>query len=532
MTGANTIAAALERHATTVTRLSSQISSFYASRLPYRIFHGSTNSTRPPTQKGNTKFVDISSLNNVLSVDKTTKTALVEPNVPMDKLVEATLPHGLVPPIIMEFPGITAGGGFAGTAGESSSFRHGFFDDTVREVEMVLGDGEVVKVRNPDIAKAEAKGAAVEVEKGDLFRGAAGAVGTLGTTTLLEVQLMEAKKYVKTEYKRASSVAEAIRMVREETQKGDNDYVDGILFSKDHGVVVTGKLVNELPSDLAKPQTFSGAWDPWFYLHCQEKTLTSEKATDYVPLAEYLFRYDRGGFWVGAAAFQYFSWVPFNRLTRWFLDDFLHTRMMYRALHGSGESARFVVQDIAMPFETSEEFVNYTSSSLGIWPLWLCPLKRRAPPTFHPHTTRPGTSLGPADESKQDSMMLNIGVWGWGPDKPAEFVAKNIELEEKVHELGGMKWFYAHTYYQQEKFWKMYGGKAWYDALRKKYNAEHLPTVWDKIHVDADKAGKKQRHWLLATKPVGGFYGIWKSIQSKDYFLHRKAEWKWKEKGE
>ncbi|KAH7629749.1 hypothetical protein B0T09DRAFT_399301 [Sordaria sp. MPI-SDFR-AT-0083] len=532
MTGANTIAAALERHATTVTRLSSQISSFYASRLPYRIFHGSTNSTRPPTQKGNTKFVDISSLNNVLSVDKTTKTALVEPNVPMDKLVEATLPHGLVPPIIMEFPGITAGGGFAGTAGESSSFRHGFFDDTVREVEMVLGDGEVVKVRNPDIVKAEAKGAAVEVEKGDLFRGAAGAVGTLGTTTLLEVQLMEAKKYVKTEYKRASSVAEAIRMVREETQKGDNDYVDGILFSKDHGVVVTGKLVNELPSDLAKPQTFSGAWDPWFYLHCQEKTLTSEKATDYVPLAEYLFRYDRGGFWVGAAAFQYFSWVPFNRLTRWFLDDFLHTRMMYRALHGSGESARFVVQDIAMPFETSEEFVNYTSSSLGIWPLWLCPLKRRAPPTFHPHTTRPGTSPGPADESKQDNMMLNIGVWGWGPDKPAEFVAKNIELEEKVHELGGMKWFYAHTYYQQEKFWKMYGGKAWYDALRKKYNAEHLPTVWDKIHVDADKAGKKQRHWLLATKPVGGFYGIWKSIQSKDYFLHRKAEWKWKEKGE
>ncbi|KAK3402327.1 hypothetical protein B0T20DRAFT_493562 [Sordaria brevicollis] len=446
MTGASNIAAALERHATTVTRLSSQISSFHASRLPYRIFHGSTNSTRPPTQKGNTKFVDISSLNNVLSVDRSTKTALVEPNVPMDKLVEATLPHGLVPPVVMEFPGITAGGGFAGTAGESSSFRHGFFDDTVREVEMVLGDGEVVKVKNPDIAKAE--GVTTPVEKGDLFRGAAGAVGTLGTTTLLEVQLMEAKKFVKTEYKRASSVAEAIRMVREETQKGDNDYVDGILFSKDHGVVVTGKLVNELPSPEIKPQTFSGAWDPWFYLHCQEKTSSAQQATDYVPLAEYLFRYDRGGFWVGAAAFQYFSWVPFNRFTRWFLDDFLHTRMMYRALHGSGESARFV--------------------------------------------------------AKQDDMMLNIGVWGWGPSQPAQFVAKNIELEEKVHELGGMKWFYAHTYYQQAKFWEMYGGKGWYDALRKKYRAEHLPSVWDKIHVDADEAGKKQRHWLLAKKPEGG----------------------------
>ncbi|EAA31101.1 FAD-binding domain-containing protein [Neurospora crassa] len=547
MTG--NITAALERHASTVTRLSSQISSYYAARLPYRIFHGSTNSTRPPTQKGtNTKFVDISSLNNVLSVDRATKTALVEPNVPMDKLVEATLPHGLVPPIVMEFPGITAGGGFAGTAGESSSFRHGFFDDTVREVEMVLGNGEVVKVKNPDLPREVSSTATAAENGGDLFRGAAGAVGTLGTTTLLEVQLMDAKKFVKTEYKRANSVAEAIRMVREETQNAENDYVDGILFSKDHGVIVTGKLVNELPSPPPssssssasekpiKPQTFSGPWDPWFYLHCQSRTLSPSTsttpnsspvvATDYVPLAEYLFRYDRGGFWVGAAAFQYFSWVPFTKLTRWFLDDFLHTRMMYRALHGSGESARFVVQDIAMPFETSEEFINYTSSSLGIWPLWLCPLKRRAPPTFHPHTTRPGTD--PSDEKAQDDMMLNIGVWGWGPDSPQEFVAKNIELENKVHELGGMKWFYAHTYYEQEKFWKMYGGRTWYDALRKKYHAEHLPTVWDKIHVDADKAGKKQRHWLLAKKPIGGFYGIWKSIQSKDYFLHRKAQWKWK----
>lgn len=32
----------------------------------------------------------------------------VEPNVVMDGLFEATLLHGLVPPIIIEFPGITA----------------------------------------------------------------------------------------------------------------------------------------------------------------------------------------------------------------------------------------------------------------------------------------------------------------------------------------------------------------------------------------------------------------------------------------
>ena len=55
-------------------------------------------------------------------------TALVEPNVPMDTLVRETLRYGLLPPVVPEFPGITAGGGFAGTAAESGSFKYGFLE--------------------------------------------------------------------------------------------------------------------------------------------------------------------------------------------------------------------------------------------------------------------------------------------------------------------------------------------------------------------------------------------------------------------
>ncbi|KAK0708220.1 hypothetical protein B0H67DRAFT_556748 [Lasiosphaeris hirsuta] len=513
----------MERHAASVAKIAASVRTFFDKSEPYRIFHGSTNSTRPRPVGG---AVDISALSHVLSVDAATRTALVEPNVPMDRLVEATLPHGLVPPVVMEFPGITAGGGYAGTAGESSSFRHGFFDGTVERVEMVLAD------------------------EGDLFRGAAGAVGTLGIATLLEIRLMEAKKFVRTSYRRTSSMAEAVAAVREEVGKPGNDYVDGILFDKGHGVIITGTLTDEKPADV-KPQTFSSAWDPWFYLHAKERTkqivgagdaaAAATPAVDYIPLAEYLFRYDRGGFWVGRAAFHYFWMVPFNRFARWFLDDFLHTRMMYRALHGSGESARFVVQDIAMPFETSEAFVDYTAKELGIWPLWLCPLKRRGPPTFHPFTTpppaekassspepSPETAQNPQSTESEEQMMLNIGVWGWGPKSPRAFVEKNRELEAKVRELGGMKWLYAHTYYKPEEFWSMYGGRAWYDALRTKYRAATLPTVHDKVHVDAEAARGKRRHWLKSIPPLGGLYGIGKSIKSKDYMLHREAKWKWK----
>ncbi|KAK1755711.1 alpha/beta hydrolase fold-domain-containing protein [Echria macrotheca] len=501
----------MERHAASVAKIAGAVRAYFEKGEAYRIFHGSTNSTRPRSSLGPPpKSVDISALSQVLQVDSQKKIALVEPNVPMDALVEATLPHGLVPPVVMEFPGITAGGGFAGTAGESSSFRHGFFDDTVEKVEMVLADGEVVS--------------ASRTERGDLFRGAAGAVGTLGVTTLLEVKLMEAKKFVRTRYRRTNSVSEAVEAIRDEMGKAENDYVDGILFGEDHGVVVTGTLTDTKPEG-GKVQTFSGAWDPWFYLHARDKTASAGMEEDYVPLAEYLFRYDRGGFWVGAAAFRYFWMVPFTRATRWFLDDFLHTRMMYRALHGSGESARFVVQDIAMPFSTAEDLVKYTSKELNIWPLWLCPLQRRAPPTFHPHTTTPADRKR---DGKEEDMMLNIGVWGWGPNDPRKFVEKNRALEKKVAELGGMKWLYAHTYYPADEFWGMYGGRGWYDALRQKYKASTLPTVHDKVFVDPEGSASKKRGWMRKLPLIPGLYGIAKSIQSRDYMLHRDAKWKWK----
>lgn len=555
----------MQRHKDAVRLIASTVRSFFERAEPYRIQHGSTNSTRPAHLKKAARLVDISALSHVLEVNTARRTALVEPNVPMDRLVEATLPHGLVPPVVMEFPGITAGGGFAGTAGESSSFRWGYFDETVKAVEMVLPDGELVRVANPRypagestlLAAADEGGAdavAAAQQHPDLFQGAKGAVGTLGVTTLLELQLVEAKRYVRTTYRRTRSVAEAIRVVREECARPENDYVDGILYSKDHGVVVSGVMTDDPPPAGQKPQTFSSAWDPWFYLHVQDvtKALPSSasssasapgsddagRVVEHIPLAEYLFRYDRGGFWVGAAAFDYFKPVPFTRWFRWFLDDFLHTRMLYRALHASGESAKFFVQDLALPYDTAEEFVDYVDDALGIWPLWLCPLKTPAGPTFHPHlrgkraAAAAASSSSPAAAAGADAgygEMLNIGVWGWGPAERARFVAANRDLEARVDALGGMKWLYAHTYYTRAEFWEQtYAGvRAPYDALRARYRAASLPDVYDKVRVrDAPPEGG-WKGLIKRTWPLGGLVGIARSIQSGDYWLHRNATWKW-----
>src|SRR5690349_21445616 len=71
-----------------------------------RFFHGSTNSTRVQDKSRN-YIIDISSLNEILEVDEKQKIAIVEPNIAMDILVAECLKYGLLPKVVMEFPGIT-----------------------------------------------------------------------------------------------------------------------------------------------------------------------------------------------------------------------------------------------------------------------------------------------------------------------------------------------------------------------------------------------------------------------------------------
>ena len=497
----------MDRHASDVAVIAAQVKDIHKRGHTFRIHHGSTNSTRQSVFRRD-RTVDIGHLKYILNVNVASRTVLVEPNVPMDRLAETTLKYGLIPPVVMEFPGITVGGGYAGTSGESSSFRHGFFDRTINYVEMVLATGEIVT--------------ASRTERSDLFHGAAGACGSLGVTTLVELRLIEAKKYVETTYHPVPSMAAAVEKLQDVTKPDDCfDYVDGILYSKDQGVVITGRLTDDRAT--SPVQHFSHAKDPWFYLHVKEAIAdSSDPIIECIPLEEYLFRYDRGGFWVGYSAFQYF-FTPFNTFTRWYLDKYLRTRMMYTALHASGHAKPYVVQDLALPFSHASEFVDFTDRIFGIYPLWLCPLRQSPHPTFHPH------SFDTESDGKSLKPMLNIGLWGYGPQKHDDFVKVNRQLESKLRDLGGMKWLYAQTYYSEKEFWDIYDRK-WYDNLRKKYDATSLPSVYDKVKSDVEAEMKAVSSswslWLLSFWPVSGLWGLWKAKASRQYLLAERANWK------
>ncbi|KAK0303579.1 hypothetical protein B0A54_14424 [Friedmanniomyces endolithicus] len=512
----------MDDHTKAVARISAQVFSFYQDKTPFRLYHGSTNSTKS-RKVDPSRMVDTSTLNHVLNVNVESKTCLVEPNVSMDQLVDAILPHGLVPPVVMEFPGITVGGGFAGTAGESSGFRYGFFGESVNWIEIVLANGETVT--------------ASPREREDLFEGASGSFGTLGVTTLLELRLIDAKRYVELTYHSVTSTEEALATMKNACHAdAGNDYVDGILFAPDRGVIITGRLTDDLLAD-TKVQRLSRAQDPWFYLHA-EAMITGDPAgepmKEATELRDYLFRYDRGAFWTGKYAFDYFL-VPFNSVTRYLLDYFMHTRVMYHALHASGHTKKYLIQDLLLPEHNAEAFVEFVGKELGTWPLWLCPFVVNGGLALHPKLAleKEAEAGRKNSEGKEEDAgdgekktFINVGVWGPGATNYDRFVDQNRRLERKVRELGGIKWLYAQAYYTEDEFREIYDQK-WYEGLREKYFTTHLPTVFEKVRVDLSPASEVETTswsgWVRSaawnTWPVSGLYGVYKTLIGRDYLL-------------
>lgn len=228
---------------------------------------------------------------------------------------------------------------------------------------------------------------------------------------------------------------------------------------------------------------FSRASDEWFYLHAAKMSSAGE-STESVPIVDYLFRYDRGAFWVGSYAFRLLG-VPFTRFWRTILNPLLHTRQLYEAMQESGMSQRHLVQDIALPVDKAAEFMQFVSKNYSIFPLWLCPLKTDTHSDF-------------ISSHLQTNLVINVGVWGDSLDSYEAFLDANKVIEHEVARLGGKKWLYAHSYYSESDFWKLYD-KTSYDALRKKYNAEYLPTVYEKVHVT-------EQH------PIDTHRGVWRTL--------------------
>lgn len=457
-------------HEQAVKDVQKQVRNFFTKKQRARIFHGGSNSTRSQSID-HTKLIDISPLNNILEINTKEGYAIVEPNVSLGQLVDATLEYELIPPVISEFPAITVGGAIQGGAGESSSFKYGCLHETCLEYEIITGEGTRLK--------------ASASQNKELFHGIACSYGSIGIITLVKIKLIPATPYTKLEYHHISSYKEAVKLIDNQANESvPPDFIDGIMFKKNSGVIMLGYFADEIGLPKASFHKFT---DEWFTIHAQKVTSTSLVHEELIPTRDYLFRFDRGAFWTGHDGAKILH-IPFNRLTRLILAPLFKTARMYKVLQATHLGQQFLVQDNLIPKKNVATFMEFIDKNFSIYPLWLCPLRQDK-----------NSFLSPS-YSKAD-LVIDVGVWGALQEEYENFVSHNRLLEDKVKELGGRKVLYAHAYYDKPGFWSIYDSKK-YLALRQEYSAEIVfPDIYEKTHVS-------KRYKPAIAK------GIWKLLTS------------------
>ncbi|HET9876777.1 MAG TPA: FAD-binding oxidoreductase, partial [Mycobacterium sp.] len=175
--------------------------------------------------------LDTSGLTNVISVDPAARTADAGGMCSYQDLVAATLPYGLSPLVVPQLKTITLGGAVSGLGIESASFRNGLPHESVLEMDILTGAGEVLT--------------ASRERHTDLFRAFPNSYGTLGYSTRLRIELESVKPFVALRHIRFRSVAELVAALDRIIDTGGFDgapvdYLDGVVFSPGESYLCIG----------------------------------------------------------------------------------------------------------------------------------------------------------------------------------------------------------------------------------------------------------------------------------------------------
>ncbi|HLR84532.1 MAG TPA: FAD-binding oxidoreductase, partial [Nocardioidaceae bacterium] len=221
--------------------------------------------------------LDVSDLDSVIEIDSANRTADVQGMATYERIVDTTLPHGYIPYVVPQLRTITLGGAVTGLGIESTSFRNGLPHESVTEMDILTGAGDVVTA-TPDGVHA------------DLFEAFPNSYGSLGYATRLRILLERVPRYVHLRHVRFDSVARAADAIEEIVGSGEYegasvDALDGVVFAPDE-VYLT---VATFSDDASHTSDYTG--QQIYYRSIQHKT------TDTLRIYDYLWRWDTDWFW-------------------------------------------------------------------------------------------------------------------------------------------------------------------------------------------------------------------------------------------
>ncbi|AXH97497.1 FAD-binding oxidoreductase [Ornithinimicrobium avium] len=430
---------------------------------PVRLAKKTSNLFRRRADTGAPRL-DLSACRGVFDVDLEAGLARVGGLTTYEQLVDELLPHGVMPLVVPQLRTITIGGAVVGLGIESTSFRNGLPHESVVEMDVLTGTGEVVTA-TPD------------GEHADLFASMANSYGSLGYALGLVIELERTSPYVLLEHHRFTDLDEVMAAVGRimATQEHDGrgvDFLDGVVFSAQESYLTLGRWSPATGG--LRPSDYTGM-EPYYrsIQHKRRDVLTAE---------DYLWRWDTDWFWCSRA---FAAQVPAVRRlwprrlrrseTYWKIMAFEQRHGWYAAYQqrrGRPPQER-VIQDVEIPLDRTADFLRWFGREVPIEPVWLCPVRLRA-----------GGGAGspwPLYPMRAGEDYVNVGFWSAVDIPPGgSHGDTNRAIEDQVTALGGHKGLYSDAFYDEATFRELYGGDH-LDVVKGRYDpGRRLPTLYDK----------------------------------------------------
>ena len=424
-----------------------------------RLAKRTSNLFRPRTE-GEVAGLDVSGLDGVISIDPIARTADVGGVCTYETLVAATLRHGLMPFVVPQLKTITLGGAVTGLGIESSSFRNGLPHESVLEMDILTGNGDLLTIS--------------PTEHPELFAGFPNSYGSLGYAVRLRIELDPVKPFVALRNVPFDDLDLLTAAVAEVAASGSYDgepvdFLDGVMFSPAESFLVLGRWANS-PADAGVEAAADYTGQQIYYRSI------ARKPRDCLHVLDYLWRWDTDWFWCSGAFGVQNPLIRRVWPAKYRRSDFYHKLIgldhRFKVADKIDRVRRLparerVVQDVEVPLDRTPAFLRWFAENVGMSPVWLCPLRLRRPGSTQPWPLYP---LTPGE------VYVNAGFWGTVPiaDGAADGDV-NRAVEQAVADFDGHKSLYSDAYYDRDTFARIYGGDT-YAELKDRYDPGHRLT--------------------------------------------------------
>lgn len=421
---------------------------------------------------------------DVLEINEEKKTVRVEPQVNMGQITAALNPKGWTLAVVPELDDLTVGGLVNGFGVETSSHKYGLFQYICESFELVTAEGKLVKCSKD--------------ENPEMFSMIPWSYGTLGFLVAVELKIVPASKYVRIEYIPLHTQDEVVSVFdRECRDLKKNDFVEGLVYGNDSGVIMLGTQVDKVGKD-GKRNALRRWYKPWYYKHVKKILDNKKVVVEYVPLRQYYHRHTRSLFWAMAEVipFGHKAWHRF--LFGWAMAPQISLMKYFETETTRRLREKFnVAQDMLMPMSKLKDSWNHFNQYWGLDTLWLCPMAVYEQPNglgfLHPHKREDGTI---------DEMFVDIGAYGVG--KVPGFDGNSVlqKCEQFVIANKGYQAMYAKTLLSKEDFRKMFD-HSYYDVLRAQlpYSDKAFTEVYDKLSRKARVSAIDYKKNIVPTDP-------------------------------